>query len=103
LIITLAFEKNANLFTVNWQKSQKIVTITSTPGVQGCLNILKSVYQRELKFQLLIFGLFDVFVVLTEIVGCALASAYVAQVVVKAVLRSIYTVQHKLVNLCHMA
>jgi hypothetical protein len=30
-IITLVFEKNANFFTENWQKSQKIVIITSTP------------------------------------------------------------------------
>jgi hypothetical protein len=30
--ITLVFEKNANLFAENWQKSQKIVTITSTPS-----------------------------------------------------------------------
>jgi hypothetical protein len=35
LIITLDFEKNANLFFAeNWQKSQKIVIITSTPGCQ---------------------------------------------------------------------
>jgi hypothetical protein len=26
------FEKNANFFAENWQKSQKIVIITSTPG-----------------------------------------------------------------------
>jgi hypothetical protein len=32
LIITLVFEKNANFFAENWQKSQKIVIITSTPG-----------------------------------------------------------------------
>jgi hypothetical protein len=31
LIITLVFEKNANFFAKNWQKSQKIVIITSTP------------------------------------------------------------------------
>jgi hypothetical protein len=30
-IITLVFEKNANFFTENWQKSQKIVIVTSTP------------------------------------------------------------------------
>jgi hypothetical protein len=29
-IITLDFEKNANFFAENWQKSQKIVIITST-------------------------------------------------------------------------
>jgi hypothetical protein len=31
LIITLVFEKNANFFAENWQKSQAIVIITSTP------------------------------------------------------------------------
>jgi predicted dinucleotide-binding enzyme len=31
LIITLVFEKNANFFAENRQKSQKIVIITSTP------------------------------------------------------------------------
>jgi hypothetical protein len=31
LIITLVFEKNAKFFAENWQKSQKIVIITSTP------------------------------------------------------------------------
>jgi hypothetical protein len=34
LIITLVFEKNANFFAENWEKSQKIVVITSTPGWQ---------------------------------------------------------------------
>jgi hypothetical protein len=34
MIITLAFEKNANYFAENWQKSQKIVIITSVPGLQ---------------------------------------------------------------------
>jgi hypothetical protein len=33
LIMTLVFEKNANFFDENSQKSQKIVIITSTPGV----------------------------------------------------------------------
>jgi hypothetical protein len=32
IIITLAFEKNANFFAENWQKLAKIVIITSTPG-----------------------------------------------------------------------
>jgi hypothetical protein len=32
MIITLVFEKNA-IFAENWQKSQKIVIITSTPGI----------------------------------------------------------------------
>jgi hypothetical protein len=32
LIITLVFEKTANFFAENCQKSQKIVIITSTPG-----------------------------------------------------------------------
>jgi hypothetical protein len=33
LIITLVFEKNANFFAENCQKSQKIVIITLTLGV----------------------------------------------------------------------
>jgi hypothetical protein len=32
LIITLGFEKNANFFIENWQKSQKIVTIDPWRG-----------------------------------------------------------------------
>jgi hypothetical protein len=46
LIITLVFEKNANCFRRNWQKSLKIVIITSTPGaaqsfsLSMCPNIL---------------------------------------------------------------
>jgi hypothetical protein len=31
----LVFEKNANFFAENWQKSQKIVIIISTPGSSG--------------------------------------------------------------------
>jgi hypothetical protein len=31
--ITLVFEKNAIFFAENWQKSQKMVIITSTPGL----------------------------------------------------------------------
>jgi hypothetical protein len=37
LITTLVFEKNANFFAENWQKSQKIVMITSTPGHSDCM------------------------------------------------------------------
>jgi hypothetical protein len=33
LIITLVFEKNANFFAENCQKSQKIVIITPVPGL----------------------------------------------------------------------
>jgi hypothetical protein len=33
MIITLVFYKNANIFAENWQKSHKIVIITSTPGI----------------------------------------------------------------------
>jgi hypothetical protein len=39
LIETLVFEKNANFSAENWQNSQKIVIITSTPGTNvmiGC-------------------------------------------------------------------
>jgi hypothetical protein len=31
LIVTLVFEKNANIFAKHWRKSQKIVIITSVP------------------------------------------------------------------------
>jgi hypothetical protein len=34
LIITLVFDKNANFFAENCQKSQKIVIITSTPWLR---------------------------------------------------------------------
>jgi hypothetical protein len=34
LIITLVFKKNANFVAENWEKSQKIVIITSTPRVE---------------------------------------------------------------------
>jgi hypothetical protein len=33
-IITLIFEKNANFFTENCRKSQKIVIITSSPDLR---------------------------------------------------------------------
>jgi hypothetical protein len=33
--VTLVFEKNANFFAENWQKSQKIVVITSTAVVKS--------------------------------------------------------------------
>jgi hypothetical protein len=39
LIITLVFKKNANFFAENWEKSQKIVIITSTPGHPDCRSI----------------------------------------------------------------
>jgi hypothetical protein len=32
VIITLVFKKNANFFAENWEKSKKIVIITSIPG-----------------------------------------------------------------------
>jgi hypothetical protein len=35
LIITLVFEKNANFFAEYCQKSQKIVIITSIPGLSA--------------------------------------------------------------------
>jgi hypothetical protein len=38
LIITFVHEKNAIFFAENWQKSQEIVIITSTPGPYLILN-----------------------------------------------------------------
>jgi hypothetical protein len=45
LIITFVFEKNAKFFAENWQNSQKIVIITSTPGS------LKNELRRSSKFE----------------------------------------------------
>jgi hypothetical protein len=39
MIITLVFEINANFFAENCQISQKIVTITSVPGVDVMITI----------------------------------------------------------------
>jgi hypothetical protein len=39
LITTLVYEKNANFFAENCQKSQKIVIITSTPDFFVKINI----------------------------------------------------------------
>jgi hypothetical protein len=57
LIITLVFEKNANLFAKNWQKSQKIVIITSTPDWaifcpmgDGLLSAVSRKFQKRNKF-----------------------------------------------------
>jgi hypothetical protein len=41
MIITLVFEKNANFFAENCQKSQKIVIITSTPGLPNAIFALQ--------------------------------------------------------------
>jgi hypothetical protein len=42
VIITLVFEKNAKFFAENWQKSQKIVIVTSVPGHTGCDQVLQT-------------------------------------------------------------
>jgi p-aminobenzoyl-glutamate transporter AbgT len=39
LIITSVFEKNANIFAENWQKSQKIMIITATPDWANFLRL----------------------------------------------------------------
>jgi hypothetical protein len=39
MIITLVFEKNANFFAENWEKSPKIVSITSTPGASSSTSV----------------------------------------------------------------
>jgi hypothetical protein len=51
LIITLVFEKNAIIFAENWQKSLKIVIITSTPDkVMFCIFVpVRYVYIEPLK------------------------------------------------------
>jgi hypothetical protein len=40
VIITSVFEKNANFFAENWQKSQKIVIIASTPGADSSQTLM---------------------------------------------------------------
>jgi hypothetical protein len=48
VIIILVFEKNANFFAENCQKSPKIVIITSTPDGAQMMNVkkfTKSMYQ----------------------------------------------------------
>jgi hypothetical protein len=39
VITTLVFEENANFFAENWQKSQKIVIITSVPDWAEFCNV----------------------------------------------------------------
>jgi hypothetical protein len=39
-IVTLVFEKNASFFAEKWQKSQKIVSKTSTPDVSYLLKFV---------------------------------------------------------------
>jgi hypothetical protein len=49
MIITLVFEKNANCFAENWEKSQKIVIITTTPGGNVMITIFVDFYQFAVK------------------------------------------------------
>jgi hypothetical protein len=47
--MTLVFEKNANFFAENWQKMQKIVIKTSTPGWRWrCNSLLRAWIQYHL-------------------------------------------------------
>jgi hypothetical protein len=46
LSITLVFEKNAKFFDENWQKSRKIVIITSTPAEWKTM-VLKKPQKRQ--------------------------------------------------------
>jgi hypothetical protein len=49
LIIKLVFEKNANFFAENWQKSLKIVIIISIPG--NCVHLPKLRFTSTPKFR----------------------------------------------------
>jgi hypothetical protein len=49
VIITLVFEKNANFFAENWQKSQKIVIITSTPDLRTFLMTPDSLFSNPFR------------------------------------------------------
>jgi hypothetical protein len=55
LIITLVFEKNANFFAKNCQKSQKIVIITSTPGANPTTFEFKATYSASVEVRLSVF------------------------------------------------
>jgi hypothetical protein len=55
LTITLVFEKNANFFAKNWQKLQKIVILTSTPGMEDFRE--KSMYIRGVNVIILLIFL----------------------------------------------
>jgi hypothetical protein len=46
-IITLVFEKSANFFAENWQKSQKILIKTSTPTCVRMLHTFKLGFKRS--------------------------------------------------------
>jgi hypothetical protein len=65
-IITLVFDKNANFFAENWQKSQKIVIITSpydeAGAGRGCQmvhfnakNANLGIFRRTLKLKMLVY------------------------------------------------
>jgi predicted dinucleotide-binding enzyme len=51
LIITVVFEKNANVFTEHCQKLQKIVIITSTPSplVEAKTHFLLKTFEIKMK------------------------------------------------------
>jgi hypothetical protein len=50
-IITLVFEKNSNFFAENGQKSQKIVIITSVPGLRFSGDVAKKVTQLPTQYE----------------------------------------------------
>jgi phosphoribosylformimino-5-aminoimidazole carboxamide ribonucleotide (ProFAR) isomerase len=52
VIVALAFEKNAKFFVENWQKSQKIVIITSIPDFKIFLRakIVKSFSKAQFQY-----------------------------------------------------
>jgi hypothetical protein len=49
LLITLVFEKNANFSAENWEKSSKIVIITSTPGLATFRATFSQTHQATLR------------------------------------------------------
>jgi hypothetical protein len=50
MIITLVLEKDANFFAENGQKSQKIVIVTSTPGVNVLITTFGNFLQKYWQF-----------------------------------------------------
>jgi hypothetical protein len=57
MIITLVFEKNANFFAENCQKSQKIVIISSTPGLNIAQQDFNCWFKQTLMWNFLQFRL----------------------------------------------
>jgi hypothetical protein len=68
----LVFKKNANFFTENWEKSQKIVIITSTPGANPMITSYNACVAK-FTVQLIVWRVFRLKIIL---LGCKNVLAY---------------------------